>query len=128
LSVGGPASATRAHQAPRVRPAWRCRWRARRRPAHPLLPYTTLFRSSTAAVTAASALAASDTSTAKIRPPRSAATASPLLTSRSKDRKSTRLNSSHVKSSYAVFCLKKKKRHHPPGDNHPDHRAGVQGR
>src|SRR5690606_18081962 len=25
-----------------------------------------------------------------------------------KDRKSTRLNSSHVKSSYAVFCLKKK--------------------
>src|SRR5690606_41472749 len=27
------------------------------------------------------------------------------------DRKSTRLNSSHVKISYAVFCLKKKKRH-----------------
>src|SRR5690606_41137258 len=26
------------------------------------------------------------------------------------DRKSTRLNSSHVKSSYAVFCLKKKNR------------------
>src|SRR5690606_39803501 len=34
------------------------------------------------------------------------------------DRKSTRLNSSHVKISYAVFCLKKKKqepnRHMPP--------------
>src|SRR5207342_697424 len=28
---------------------------------------------------------------------------------RGRDRKSTRLNSSHVKSSYAVFCLKKKK-------------------
>src|SRR5690606_15714181 len=28
-----------------------------------------------------------------------------------KDRKSTRLNSSHVKISYAVFCLKKKKKH-----------------
>src|SRR5690606_39865576 len=28
----------------------------------------------------------------------------------SADRKSTRLNSSHVKISYAVFCLKKKKR------------------
>src|SRR5690606_42052158 len=28
---------------------------------------------------------------------------------RSPDRKSTRLNSSHVKISYAVFCLKKKK-------------------
>src|SRR5690606_41977213 len=27
---------------------------------------------------------------------------------RSEDRKSTRLNSSHVKISYAVFCLKKK--------------------
>src|SRR5690606_41659861 len=28
---------------------------------------------------------------------------------RNQDRKSTRLNSSHVKISYAVFCLKKKK-------------------
>src|SRR5690606_41096063 len=28
------------------------------------------------------------------------------------DRKSTRLNSSHVKISYAVFCLKKKKNKH----------------
>src|SRR5690554_7035802 len=28
------------------------------------------------------------------------------------DRKSTRLNSSHVRISYAVFCLKKKKRSH----------------
>src|SRR5699024_12048050 len=32
----------------------------------------------------------------------------PRLTSREKDRKSTRLNSSHVSISYAVFCLKKK--------------------
>src|SRR5690606_39450448 len=29
---------------------------------------------------------------------------------REQDRKSTRLNSSHVKISYAVFCLKKKKK------------------
>src|SRR5699024_11827338 len=29
-----------------------------------------------------------------------------------KDRKSTRLNSSHVSISYAVFCLKKKKKQH----------------
>src|ERR1035441_10767580 len=28
------------------------------------------------------------------------------------DRKSTRLNSSHLGISYAVFCLKKKKQHH----------------
>src|SRR5690606_34861176 len=38
------------------------------------------------------------------------------------DRKSTRLNSSHVKSSYAVFCLKKKKGRRSPGD--PRHRTG----
>src|SRR3712207_7102597 len=31
---------------------------------------------------------------------------------RGKDRKSTRLNSSHANISYAVFCLKKKKRQH----------------
>src|SRR2546430_13525043 len=31
-----------------------------------------------------------------------------------KDRKSTRLNSSHSQISYAVFCLKKKKRHTQP--------------
>src|SRR5699024_11957445 len=31
-------------------------------------------------------------------------------TARSQDRKSTRLNSSHVSISYAVFCLNKKKR------------------
>src|SRR2546430_6015284 len=30
---------------------------------------------------------------------------------RSKDRKSTRLNSSHSQISYAVFCLKKKNKH-----------------
>src|SRR2546426_5046194 len=33
-----------------------------------------------------------------------------------RDRKSTRLNSSHLVISYAVFCLKKKKQH-----NHPHH-------
>src|SRR5690606_41297646 len=32
------------------------------------------------------------------------------LARRLRDRKSTRLNSSHVKISYAVFCLKKKKK------------------
>src|SRR5437867_9100405 len=32
----------------------------------------------------------------------------------SRDRKSTRLNSSHRTNSYAVFCLKKKKNNYPP--------------
>src|SRR5256884_3675925 len=35
--------------------------------------------------------------------------------SRTSDRKSTRLNSSHGYISYAVFCLKKKKKHIPVG-------------
>src|SRR5256885_2553073 len=34
------------------------------------------------------------------------------------DRKSTRLNSSHLVISYAVFCLKKKIRHHPRPEPH----------
>src|SRR2546426_5077529 len=34
----------------------------------------------------------------------------PLLLTKSVDRKSTRLNSSHLVISYAVFCLKKKKK------------------
>src|SRR5947209_14520134 len=39
----------------------------------------------------------------------------------SKDRKSTRLNSSHANISYAVFCLKKKKKKHHinPNKNNP---------
>src|SRR5256885_5883411 len=35
----------------------------------------------------------------------------PPIARRVKDRKSTRLNSSHLVISYAVFCLKKKKKH-----------------
>src|SRR5256885_8574721 len=34
------------------------------------------------------------------------------LNSKDRDRKSTRLNSSHLVISYAVFCLKKKKQYH----------------
>src|SRR2546430_5248100 len=40
-----------------------------------------------------------------------------------KDRKSTRLNSSHSQISYAVFCLKKKKESdHPPWSSHSSNR------
>src|SRR5690554_7294970 len=42
-----------------------------------------------------------------------------VFTYDSEDRKSTRLNSSHVRISYAVFCLKKKKR--PVADHHAHH-------
>src|SRR2546427_9351609 len=40
----------------------------------------------------------------------SARNSSPVSVPKSKDRKSTRLNSSHSQISYAVFCLKKKKK------------------
>src|SRR5690606_41944129 len=80
-----------------------------------LFPYTTLFRS-------INALAYPEIA-AKLGPSGTKHVASALLKiSPSKmwgnwqknvdflDRKSTRLNSSHVKISYAVFCLKKKKK------------------
>src|SRR5207253_10380839 len=56
---------------------------------------------------------------APLAAPRGAATgtspvARPLVAS--PDRKSTRLNSSHVAISYAVFCLKKKRSDHPASD------------
>src|SRR5436305_11595164 len=42
------------------------------------------------------------------------------------DRKSTRLNSSHVRISYAVFCLKKKKKqHHTTYDLNPKQQTCV---
>src|SRR5699024_11814025 len=42
------------------------------------------------------------------------------------DRKSTRLNSSHVSISYAVFCLKKKKNKHRTLRRHTKHTAAQQ--
>src|SRR5438876_6654477 len=61
-----------------------------RPPRSTLFPYTTLFRSGTQPGVAP--------------PPPTAPPSEPP-----KDRKSTRLNSSHPSISYAVFCLKKKK-------------------
>src|SRR5437899_8826120 len=69
----------------------------RRPPRSTLFPYTTLFRSPAPAGDAA----------------RSSQTTLRKRTTRRecrRDRKSTRLNSSHLGISYAVFCLKKKKK------------------
>src|SRR3989337_431426 len=63
----------------------------RRPPRSTLFPYTTLFRSPPSTACAA---------TSPASPPAHAC--------RGRDRKSTRLNSSHGSISYAVFCLKKK--------------------
>src|SRR5256885_4887898 len=81
----------------------------RRPPRSTLFPYTTLFRSERASATVASASASLVQATAVGAASSSAAAAAaPLL---SIDRKSTRLNSSHLVISYAVFCLKKKSEH-----------------
>src|SRR5437868_11376804 len=72
----------------------------RRPPAPPLFPYTTLFRSGTMDCSP-SPTAALSWIRLPLNLPRSPSL--PPL-----DRKSTRLNSSHVSISYAVFCLKKK--------------------
>src|SRR5437870_8939975 len=71
----------------------------RRPPRSTLFPYTTLFRSHVAERSLGSVRAAGAGALARRR----GARAHP------QDRKSTRLNSSHVAISYAVFCLKKKK-------------------
>src|SRR2546422_7609104 len=69
----------------------------RRPPRSTLFPYTTLFRSLEMVKLAG-----------RLKLPGAPDGMEPLL--ESKDRKSTRLNSSHGYISYAVFCLKKKKK------------------
>src|SRR5690242_21499608 len=73
----------------------------RRPPRSTLFPYTTLFRSVEANN---DAIAMS----VKAAPTRYRGVAG---LPQCADRKSTRLNSSHMSISYAVFCLKKKKKH-----------------
>src|SRR2546427_9415515 len=73
----------------------------RRPPRSTLFPYTTLFRSKVALVTGASR---------GIGRAIAAELARQGATVIGTDRKSTRLNSSHSQISYAVFCLKKKKK------------------
>src|SRR5690349_22559700 len=83
----------------------------RRPPRSTLFPYTTLFRS----------FSTSDDVTKRTRMVTIKCLSDRLTEWRTlrvmnnhgrpgKDRKSTRLNSSHVEISYAVFCLKKKKK------------------
>src|SRR2546430_16227790 len=79
----------------------------RRPPRSTLFPYTTLFRSGHDGVDAVVAAVELDDH-------ENAAVAIELgrAGQLDRDRKSTRLNSSHSQISYAVFCLKKKKK--PP--------------
>src|SRR5436190_15140316 len=90
----------------------------RRPPRSTLFPYTTLFRSSTCVKTNPAPGAycmlitntPCDVSCRRFDP--SAAHVAGGVRETCRDRKSTRLNSSHTVISYAVFCLKKKKKKH----------------
>src|SRR3712207_7810788 len=85
----------------------------RRPPRSTLFPYTTLFRSITSALlllaTAAHAAIPEALAIAMQDGKLSGPGADVIRRELAKDRKSTRLNSSHANISYAVFCLKKKK-------------------
>src|SRR5688572_15312811 len=92
-----------------------------RPPRSPLFPYTTLFRSVSDGVLAscwgcasgAPTPASPDAVTALDRPGQRGlrhSTAPNLAGMTAGDRKSTRLNSSHSQISYAVFCLKQKRK------------------
>src|SRR5439155_21238572 len=88
-------------------------------PGSPLFPYTTLFRSRVSTLTLDSACA----SFSRVH-------GQPHLRSpASRDRKSTRLNSSHVASSYPVVCLKKKidgySEHHDGASSHRCRNGGM---
>src|SRR2546430_1450328 len=85
----------------------------RRPPRSTLFPYTTLFRSQDAALRLApqpeqDEVVARQESVDELRDDRILV---PHDAREQGDRKSTRLNSSHSQISYAVFCLKKKKKH-----------------
>src|SRR2546430_5920821 len=94
----------------------------RRPPRSTLFPYTTLFRSSEGSTRAAAGRAAGDVDilvraavgvdeSPDIEKAGFIASRRALVSSpgNRRDRKSTRLNSSHSQISYAVFCLKKKR-------------------
>src|SRR5690606_39383358 len=84
----------------------------RRPPRPPLFPYTTLFRSDrpTHRVTVAAVPGRGLVAGRRLVRHAGVAEGDALGFEQlaQPDRKSTRLNSSHVKISYAVFCLKKK--------------------
>src|SRR5204862_6722435 len=83
-------------------------------PRSTLFPYTTLFRSIEKGLAGSAGAAVTDSGVSArvfgaLLTWLQEKTAPVFVVATAKDRKSTRLNSSHVEISYAVFCLKKKK-------------------
>src|SRR3712207_8125316 len=92
----------------------------RRPPRSTLFPYTTLFRSDVGEARVTERLHRLDDGVqirsardllGHVLRPHELARAGEAGRGGQVDRKSTRLNSSHANISYAVFCLKKKKKH-----------------
>src|SRR5690242_21219331 len=82
----------------------------RRPPRSTLFPYTTLFRSGGFGLPSETRLPRRIETSFQLRVEQLPAATRQLLLVAAADRKSTRLNSSHMSISYAVFCLKKKKK------------------
>src|SRR3712207_8160478 len=78
----------------------------RRPPRSTLFPYTTLFRSPRDGVPDGNGRVAAEGEQDQQPAPEGQRVGGAAV----RDRKSTRLNSSHANISYAVFCLKKKKK------------------
>src|SRR2546430_12324779 len=83
----------------------------RRPPRSTLFPYTTLFRSRRTWRLLDSRLSSLPCQTSIENGGAAASDRFLPAYRKCRDRKSTRLNSSHSQISYAVFCLKKKKKH-----------------
>src|SRR2546427_4510894 len=100
----------------------------RRPPRSTLFPYTTLFRSHLADRTRRHRTASESPHWHGGEGGRSgdAAHGGAFRVRRCGDRKSTRLNSSHSQISYAVFCLKKKKRKYTDIDPDEEHHARTE--
>src|SRR5256885_8598970 len=91
----------------------------RRPPRSTLFPYTTLFRSGR--TSRAAPRISCHTASEKASMAGFGSNGAPATLHQALDRKSTRLNSSHLVISYAVFCLKKKKDQHASLDRRTIH-------
>src|SRR3989442_7584686 len=94
----------------------------RRPPRSTLFPYTTLFRSAANKIASNRMIGIEGLDEEQLQQV-AAFYVNLAARARERDRKSTRLNSSHVRISYAVFCLKKKNKMWTPSQRAEEFRA-----